>query len=886
MTPERWQQIEGLFQAALERGESERASFLDHACESDGQLRNEVESMLHAHEASGDFLTSSALDVAARGIANSHEQDARGRLLGHYRIEQLIGSGGMGEVFAATDTRTNRRVALKVLPDYFVGDAQRVLRFEQEARAVLTLNHPNIVTIYEVDKIENSHFIATEFIEGETLRQRLARAPLAVPEVLEIAIQICEALVAANRAGIVHRDIKPENIMLRPDGYVKVLDFGIAKLAGPDAALVLTTSTDQLSMTSTNPGIMLGTVRYMSPEQTSGLEVDARSDIWSLGVVLYEMLSGNAPFNGDTPADCAAAIRGKQAETLANGGRAIPPELQWVINKTLRKNRAERYQTGPELLSDLRELEQELHLRSRLETPPGRSLPGTASRARRITGYLATHRWQAAAVVALLLLLALGAWKYLPARSPAINSLAVLPFVNVSSELGSEYVADGVTENLINSLSQIPNLKVIARNSVFRYKVHDPQSGVPDPQKVAHELGVQAILIGRIIQHGDDLFVSAELVSADDNSHLWGAQYSRKVSDVFAVEEQIAQDISSELRSKLAGDAQPLSLRRDTANLKALEYYMQGRSYINRRTREDLLMAGSYYQKAIEEDQNYALAYAGLAEVYGNLSVRGYISPAEGQRKLDEAARKAVALDPNLAEGHVMMGFRYMACAPYDFANGDREIRRALELRPSLAMGHLFLALSLFKQSRLDEGLNEMLRARDLDPFSAIIARQVALYYLLKRDYPRALQILRQADQSGPPFTTSTEIDVYIQNQLYDETLNRLENESRTRKGDSLLICDRGMVYAAQNRPVEAQKVVAELEKLSGLEYGQAQCLAKIYSSMKENELAFIWLERGLKTGALGVFYKDDPVWDNIRSDPRFANLLPKLGIPQQKAAG
>jgi serine/threonine-protein kinase len=460
-----------------------------------------------------------------------------------------------------------------------------------------------------------------------------------------------------------------------------------------------------------------------------------------------------------------------------------------------------------------------------------------------------------------------------------IDSLAVLPFVNVGSDHDSEYLADSLTESLINNLSQLPNMKVIGRNSVFRYKLTDRQGGVPNPQQVAKELDVEAVLIGRIIQHGDDLFVSAELVSATDNSHIWGAQYNRKVADVFAVQEQIASDISAELRSKLRGEVPPQS--RETRNLKALEYYMQGRSYVHRRTREDLLMAGSYYQKAVEEDRNYALAYAGLAEVYGNLGARNYVSPIEGRKKMEEAARKALALDPNLADGHVMLGYTSMAFAPYDFANGDRELRRALELSPSLAIAHLYLALSLFKQSRLDEGLTEMLKARELDPFSAIIARQLALYYMLKHDYSRSLQILRQANQSGPPFTTSTEIVIYIENQLGDEALNTLEKESRDRKGDPLLICNRGMVYAAQGRRAEALKVVAELEQLSGVDYSQAQCIAKIYAWMKDKELTFMWLERGLGTGALGVFYRGDPTWDSVRDDPRFPKLLQRMRVPQ-----
>ncbi|HYX31176.1 MAG TPA: protein kinase [Pyrinomonadaceae bacterium] len=893
MTTERWQQIEALFQAALARDASERSHFLSQSCNGDGSLRAEVELMLAAHDRGGAFLETPALEVEARRISKDRYESLAGTTLGHYRIDRLLGSGGMGEVFAATDTRTNRKVALKLLPDYFTNDPRRVLRFEQEARAVLALNHPNIVTIYEVGQSANTHYIATEFIEGETLRRRLSRESLSVNEALEIAIQICNGLVAAESLGIVHRDIKPENIMLRPDGYVKVLDFGIAKLSDPsdlagECSLNARDSDEKISPTSTNPGVMLGTVRYMSPEQARGLKVDGRADLWSLGVTLYEMLSGRVPFDASEPVDCVAAILEIQPPPPSNVNSTVPPELQWIVNKTLRRDRDERYQTARELLGDLRELKQEIDVRARLNSLAPRLVESNGHtrgfklsvpllRAWRIN-YLVRHRWLAAASAVVLILLGVLGTKYFSAGGRNISSLAVLPFVNVDSDPNADYVADGITENLINSLSQLPNVKVIASNSVFRYKATQ-KGNVPDSQKVAHELGVQAVLLGRIIQHGDDLFVSAELVNADDNSHIWGAQYDRKLSAIFAVQEQIARDISQELRTTLATGSKPKFAKQETENLKAFEYYMQGRSYIHRRTREDLMFAGSYYQKAIEEDPNFALAYAGLAEVYGNLGVRGYIPPVEGRQKLDDAARKAVALDDNLADAHVMMGYYYMGYAPYDFANGDREIRRAIELSPSLAIAHLYLALSLLRQNRLDEGLNEMLKARELDPFSAIIARQVALYYQLKRDYSQALQILRQSNDLGPLFTTMNEVGIYIQNKMYDEALKALDNEGRTRKEDPILIYSRAMLYAAQGRRAEALAIVKELELLSA-NGSQAQWIAKIYAILNDKDQSFNWLERGLATGTPGAFYPAEPTWDPLRNDPRFNNLMRRIGVP------
>ena len=894
MTPERWQQIDSLLQAALAHDSGERTGFLMQVCPDDEDLRTEVESLIASHEEAGSFLAEPAIELAAESIAAQTHQ-LIGQLINHYRIIAPLGVGGMGEVYLAEDTVLGRQVALKLLPTYFSLESARLRRFEQEARLASTLTHPNICVVHEVGRTaDGREFIAMEYVDGMTLRRRLDESRVSISEALDIASQVSAGLMKAHAAGVVHRDIKPENTMLAADGYVKVLDFGIAKLSEPK--LTANGSNKALGYT-TNPGMILGTTAYMSPEQVRAQNVDARSDIWSLGAMLYEMLAGRSPFAGETPSDCIAAILERQPAPIVEQRLDAPPELQWIVSRMLRKDRDERYQTIKEVLGDLRELKQDLDVQSRLtsedsianlgDNTNGHSIRTTSrapikvnrSAGDWIAARLNNYRWIIAATGVVLLLILIAGAKYFPARNQTISSLAVLPFVNVGGEENSEYVADGVTEALIDSLSHLPNLKVIARNSVFRYKVSNTRSGVPDPQKVAHELGVQAVLIGRVIQHGDDLFVSAELVSADDNSHLWGVQYNRKLSAVFAVQEQIAGDISRELRAKL-GSANPEPPSREPENRKAFEYYMQGRSYVHRRTREDLTMAGSYYQKAIEADQNYALAYAGLAEVYANLGVRGYIPPIEGRRKSEEAARKALALDDNLAAAHVMMGNYYVSFAPYNFAEGDRELKRAIELSPSLAIAHLYLALSFLRQNRLDEGLNEMLKAHELDPFSAIIARQVSLYYLLKRDYSRALQLLKQSSEMGPPFTASNEIGIYTQNKLYDEALAVLDQQERERKEDPILIYSRAMVYAAQGRRADALKIGKELERLSS-NSSQALWIAKIYSVLNEKDQAFSWLERGLATGALGTFFTSDPTWDNLRSDARFPDLVRKMGIPQ-----
>jgi serine/threonine-protein kinase len=422
----------------------------------------------------------------------------------------------------------------------------------------------------------------------------------------------------------------------------------------------------------------------------------------------------------------------------------------------------------------------------------------------------------------------------------------------------------------------LPNLKVMSRNSVFHYKGKDM-----DAQAVAKELKVQAVLTGKLTQRGDGLSISVELINAQDNSQIWGQQYNRKLADVFAVQEEIAKEISEKLRLKLTGAERQQLAKRPTENIKAFQYYMQGRSYINRRTREDLLTAIRYCEKAIAEDPNYTLAYAGLTDAYAQLGVYGYIAPIEGRRKAEEAARKALALDENLAEAHVAFGQVYVAFAPSNFSLGDRELRHAIELSPSLALAHLYLGVSLVRQGRLDEGLEEQLKARELDPLSSIIARQMAMPYYLKRDYARALELLRQANELGPAFTTTWEIGVYIQNRLFNETLAELEKAKGERKNDSILIYDTGIVYAAQGKRAEALQIIKELEEMSGASLSQAHWIAKIYATLNEKELAFSWLERGLATGAIGPFYKDEPVWDPIRDDPRFAALVGKMVVPE-----
>ena len=462
-----------------------------------------------------------------------------------------------------------------------------------------------------------------------------------------------------------------------------------------------------------------------------------------------------------------------------------------------------------------------------------------------------------------------------PAALPE-KSIAVLPFENQNHDPDTDYLCDGIPESIINSLSELPKLKVMSRNSVFHYKGKEP-----DAQTVGKELKVQTLLTGRVRQRGDSLTIGVELINAQDNSQLWGQQYSRKLADVFAVQEEIAKEVSDKLRLKLTGTEKEQLAKRPTENLKAFQYYMQGRAAAQRRTNADLLASVSYYEKALQEDGKYALAYAGLADAYANLGYYGSIAPIEGRRKAEEAARKALELDDKLAEAHAALGLTYIGFAPSNFSIGDKELRHAIELSPNLAVAHYNLGLSFIRQGRLDEASAELMKARALDPLSSVIARAVVIPYYFKRDYGRAFELLRQANELGPALSATWEIGLFIRSGSIKEAFAEIEKAKDARRNDPLLVYSAGMAYAASGKQPEALQSIKELEAIAGSSLSTAHWIAKIYATLNDKENAFSWLERGLATGALGVFYKDEPVWDPIRDDPRFEELVGKMVVPE-----
>jgi serine/threonine-protein kinase len=876
MQPERWQQIEALFQSAVALSVPDRSAYLAQACQGDEVLRREVEALLAADQEGSAGTLAMPAQVAAEMFAATPTLSP-GQLLSHYRIESQLGAGGMGIVYLAHDTQLQRKVSLKVLPVQFTHQPERLRRFVQEAQAASALSHPNILTIYEIGEVGTMRFIAMEYIAGQTLRAWERNTEASLLTKLDFALQITAALVAAHDAGIIHRDIKPENVMVRPDGLVKVLDFGLAKLTEqPAESLVAAQQT-------TDSGVVLGTTSYMSPEQARGEKVDARTDIFSLGIVLYELFAGRQPFVGATTYETVAAILNQEPPPIDSA--AMPATLQTIIDKALQKDRAQRYATSRELYAELEELRDEVKLAAK-----GRSGPNAAAITRErnaqrtrpsralLLGTLKRH--QRAAWLALLVLLVaatgIGLYWRTPLTEAPLDSIAVLPFANPNNDAQIAYLADGIPESLINSLAQLPQLKVMSRSSAFRFKGKET-----DVQGIAQKLGVRTVLLGRVAQQGENLTLSLELVDARDNRQLWGQQYNRRLADVFAVQEEIARTIAEKLRLKLTATERQQVAKRPTENLKAYQFYLQGEVFLQRRTREDLLKAIRYYESAIAEDANYALAYSGLAETYGAFVSFNLIAPQEGQRKAAEAARQAVALDDTLAQAHAILGQTYTLVAPYDFARAEQEMRRAIELSPGAAIPHAILSRMFARLGRFEECLTEMLKAQALDPLNPAIAVNLAFIHYFRRDHQRALELLRKAYELGPAFASPTEIGIYIENRLFDEALVEITKLEQARKDNPILLFSKGMIFAAQGKRDAAVQIAHELETRSGATLTHALWIAKIYATLRESEPALLWLERGLNAGAIGMLHKDEPMWDVVRNDARFGDLLRRMGLPQ-----
>ena len=817
--------------------------------------------------------------------------------ISHYRIIAKIGAGGMGEVYLAEDTSLERKVALKLLPAEFTKDQDRVRRFIQEAKAASALNHPNIITIHEIGQHGDANYIATEFIDGSTLRQHLSGESPSVIDALDVMAQVTSALVAAHEAGIVHRDIKPENVMVRRDGIVKVLDFGLAKLTERSVGEV-DEDAATLAKITTEPGAVMGTPQYMSPEQARAQKVDGRTDIFSLGVVLYEMLAGRPPFDGVNALDVIGAILQKDPPPLKFHAVEIPPELQRIVARTLIKNRDERYQTARDLLNDIKDLKEELSFAAKqarsgqteepqavtasaegAKTAATTTVPITSS-ASIILGEMKRHKLGAALTFALLIMsiTALAYFAFFARRASAIESIAVLPFVNASGNSDIEYLSDGMTETLISSLSQLPRLTVKARSTVFYYK--DKEAS---PKKIGEDLGVQAVLLGRVGQRGNELSVGLELVNTRTQDVIWSEQYNRKQSDLVSLQSEIAHDVSSKLRTRLSGADVAKLTRTYTANPEAYQLYLKGKYYTNQFTRDGLRVGIDSFSQAIAADPNYSLAYSGLAYYY-IMQDDWFMSPHESVSKAREAATKALAIDETDADAHVVMGL-VAHWYDWDWVKAEQEFKRAVELNPKHAEAHVFYAYLLSALGRHDEALTIARRSLQIDPLSSLTNFSVATALVFNRRWDDAIEHLRNAIELDPNywFHHSYLGRAYEQKGMMPEAIAAFKRAFDLDSEQSENWAGLAHAYAVSGKKTEAQKVLDELLKNPTKNINVSPYnVAVIYAGLGDSEKSLEWIERAysIRSYYLPVYLPTDARLDTLRTDSRFKDVVRRMGLP------
>jgi len=802
-----------------------------------------------------------------------------GQTISHYRILSQLGGGGMGVVYEAEDLKLHRHVALKFLPAEMENDPAARERFQREAYAASALNHPNICTIYEIDEANGQHFIAMELLQGQTLKHLIHGKPLDVEEVLDLGVQVADALDAAHTQGIVHRDIKPANIFVTKRGHAKILDFGLAKLTTQPKSVprgigqAMSTGTTEVPEEQlTSPGTTLGTVAYMSPEQARGEELDARTDLFSFGVVLYEMATGRLPFSGNTSATIFHAILGQAPIPPTRLNPELPPKLEEIIHKALEKDRKLRCQSAAELRADLSRLKRDTDSsRSAVARPSAEARPPQPWWHRRTTLGIAA--------VLLVAVLAGAGWFYRSRMDggETIDSLAVLPFVNGSGDPNTEYLSDGITESLINSLSQLPKLEVKSRDSAFHYKGKDP-----DAETIGRELGVRAVFKGRVTQVGDNLTVSAELIDARNDDHIWGEQYSRKASDIFALQGDIAKEITAALRMRLSGEDEKRMAKSYTADPEAYQNYLKGRYWQNKRSEEGFNKSIEYFLQAIANDPTYALAYSGLADSYSGHASATLGAPNETIPKAKEAALKVLEMDDTLAEAHNSLAI-IKSNYDWDWSGGEREFQRAIALDPKYAYAYQSYAIVLRETGRLEQSLAEIKRALEVDPLSVSINRDLGYVFYDARRYDQAIDQERKTLELDPNYQQAHSIlgRAYLQKAMYNEGIAEFEKESMISPGGTAGLTDLGRAYALAGRKADAEKVLDRIIPLTKQKYIAPKNVAAIYAALGEKDLAFEWLERAYQERSLGfgLGIKSFPGFDPLRSDPRFADLLRRMNL-------
>jgi len=832
-------------------------------------------------------------------------------IIGPYRIVSQIGEGGMGEVYLAEDSRLQRRVALKILPSEMAANQDRMRRFKQEATAAAALNHPNIAHIYEIGESDGTNFIAMEYVEGVTLREKIHRERTELRKLLRYLQHVAEGLAKAHAAGIVHRDLKPDNIMITRDGHAKILDFGLAKLIEPqqppglDNASTGEDATAILQQHST-PGMIMGTVGYMSPEQAQGKtkEIDQRSDIFSFGCILFEAATGKKPFEGDSIVKSLHSLIYEPTPQIKDLNPSAPAELQRIVRRCLEKDADDRYQAIKEVAIELKHLRRGLEAGADFDTtvpPPTRtatvpntdsgstikstatvsgSMPPVLSSAEYVVQGVKQHKLMVAIALMVLIGLVVFTVYYLRARNneAAIKSIAVLPFQNKSSVADTEYLSDGLAESLIYRLSQLPNLKVSPTSSVMRYKGKDT-----DIAQIAKELEVDAVMSGRVSQRGENLTISVELVDARTKKIIWAEQYDRKMSDLLATQREIATAIAQKLELKLSGNDAKGITKRYTDSNEAYQLYLRGRYSFAKRTKDEMLRAIEYFKQAIKLDPKFALAYARISETYGSMPAYPYLSPKEAFPHAKAAAQQALEIDPTLAEAHTFLAYS-LVIYDWNWAEAERSFKRAIELDPNNSAAHFrYGQVYLAPLGRVDEAIAEIKRGLELEPLDVNMGATLAWAYFVAGQDDKALEQARKTYDLEPshPIGRWMLAQAYIYKGMYSDAISLDEQWLQTDPTNQFALRDAGIAYAKAGRPDKAEEMIGKFRELAKTQYVPTCRIASIYGTLGNKDKAFQELDKAFEVRDWELFRMNvERYFSPLRDDPRYKEMLKRLNLP------